>query len=411
MVGVLVVGVGGVRAQSGLPGDGNGDCKVDGVDFVILLNHYGQTTSGGPGVGDFSGDGKVDGVDFVILLYHYGWICQTVTTTPTRTPTPRPTATRTPTPTFGPSPTSPPVGSSCQRAYTATSVWNTKVADLGIGIHPDSALMIQNLSAAQNSSYFGSSPDVYAEPIYIVTNSTPNKAIVVSGTFSNVTNNDTTLTKSSGTFQVPIPDAAGASSGTDGHLLVINKDTGDEWGFWKAVQTSSTAWSSTNGYHYNINWDGVPPIGFTSRGAGFSYLAGVLRKCEVVSGRIDHALSYAYNYPCSQATCAARGYPYYVYPPATKSDGGGTSSYALPEGSRVYISPPATAAELTAWCGSDSACRIIEKALEEYGLVLSDGGGHPKLATEDNLTANWGTTLTANTPRNIPLSRFKVLAF
>lgn len=80
-----------------LPGDGNGDCKVDGVDFVILFNHYGLTVSGGVTVGDFNLDGKVDGVDYVILLNHYGQVCQTVTTTPTRTPTP--TATRTPTPT------------------------------------------------------------------------------------------------------------------------------------------------------------------------------------------------------------------------------------------------------------------------------------------------------------------------
>ncbi|MBU3935869.1 hypothetical protein KJ909_04290, partial [Patescibacteria group bacterium] len=48
-----------------LNGDANGDTKVDGVDYVIWLNHYGQTISGGVAVGDFNKSGKIDGVDYV----------------------------------------------------------------------------------------------------------------------------------------------------------------------------------------------------------------------------------------------------------------------------------------------------------------------------------------------------------
>lgn len=96
---LVAVLTGRVQAQGTLPGDANGDCKVDGVDFVVVFNHYGLPASGGVTEGDFNGDGKVDGVDYVILLNHYGWVCQTVTATPTRVPTP--TATRTPTPTLG----------------------------------------------------------------------------------------------------------------------------------------------------------------------------------------------------------------------------------------------------------------------------------------------------------------------
>lgn len=49
------------------PGDANGDGVVDGIDYVIWLNHFGQTVSG-PANGDFNNDGKVDGVDYVIWL-------------------------------------------------------------------------------------------------------------------------------------------------------------------------------------------------------------------------------------------------------------------------------------------------------------------------------------------------------
>lgn len=53
------------------PGDANNDNKIDGIDYVIWLNHYNQSVSG-PSNGDFNNSGKVDGVDYVIWLDHYG---------------------------------------------------------------------------------------------------------------------------------------------------------------------------------------------------------------------------------------------------------------------------------------------------------------------------------------------------
>ncbi|KKU02200.1 MAG: hypothetical protein UX52_C0009G0014 [Candidatus Amesbacteria bacterium GW2011_GWA1_46_35] len=114
-----------VRAQGTISGDANGDCKVDGVDFVVVFNNYGKPTGGGATQGDFSGDGKVDGVDYVILFNHYGQVCQG---------TPVPTATPTPTPTpVGPTPTPPPIvtgqgiwisSSEIAKLPTSGSAWN-----------------------------------------------------------------------------------------------------------------------------------------------------------------------------------------------------------------------------------------------------------------------------------------------
>ncbi|MBI3980978.1 hypothetical protein HY345_03180 [Candidatus Microgenomates bacterium] len=52
------------------PGDANGDGKVDGIDYVIWLNHYNQFTNRGRMDGDFNNppDGKVDGLDYVIWI-------------------------------------------------------------------------------------------------------------------------------------------------------------------------------------------------------------------------------------------------------------------------------------------------------------------------------------------------------
>lgn len=56
-----------------IPGDGNGDRKVDGLDYVIWLNHYqpGIQTNGGATVGDYNNDGFVDGLDYVLWLNNY----------------------------------------------------------------------------------------------------------------------------------------------------------------------------------------------------------------------------------------------------------------------------------------------------------------------------------------------------
>lgn len=84
-------------AQSGFPGDANGDGKVDGVDYLTWLINYGKSVSNGPVSGDFNSDGKVDGLDYIIWLNNYG-----KTATPTLTSTPSITP---------PSPTNPPIGS------------------------------------------------------------------------------------------------------------------------------------------------------------------------------------------------------------------------------------------------------------------------------------------------------------
>jgi len=55
-----------------VPGDANLDGKVDGVDYVIWLNHYNQNVSGANN-GDFNNSGVVDGADYIIWLNNYDY--------------------------------------------------------------------------------------------------------------------------------------------------------------------------------------------------------------------------------------------------------------------------------------------------------------------------------------------------
>ena len=59
-----------VKATS-VPGDGNGDGLVDGVDYMIWFTHYRQSVLGSSN-GDYNSSGYVDGVDYMIWFTNYG---------------------------------------------------------------------------------------------------------------------------------------------------------------------------------------------------------------------------------------------------------------------------------------------------------------------------------------------------
>ncbi|MEZ6073478.1 MAG: PQQ-dependent sugar dehydrogenase [Pirellulales bacterium] len=59
-----------------LTGDANGDFLVDGLDYLVWANHFGDDPAadppGAPANGDFNGDGRVDGLDYVAWAENFG---------------------------------------------------------------------------------------------------------------------------------------------------------------------------------------------------------------------------------------------------------------------------------------------------------------------------------------------------
>jgi hypothetical protein len=275
----------------------------------------------------------------------------------------------------------------CPRPYAASSPWNQPI--------PANARSLT--SKRLPAGFLSSDPTQYTYPVYTAPARLPAVTVRIDGVFSNVTGPTRLSRELHTTVRVPIPKGAQESAGSDGQLIVLRPSTGDEWGFWQLHHTGS-GWEATNGYHYNTRWSGVPPAGFGSRGAGMTYLAGLIRPCEIARGEIDHAIAFAYNYPS----------PAYVYP-ARKSDGSGDAATAFPEGTRLQLDPSLTDTQLAA-LGIKNDALVVAHALQKYGMFVVDNSGRAKIYFEDDRTARWLQNITADTVRPIPLSDFRAVA-
>ena len=135
----------------------------------------------------------------------------------------------------------------------------------------------------------------------------------------------------------------------------------------------------------------------------YPYLTGLVRPWEIAQGHVDHAIAFAYQSPSDSVIC-----------PATKSDGSASRASNMPEGARIQLDPtlnvddPAYSLTRTG--------KILARAMQQYGMILIDGAGHPKIYGEYQGSAGWNSTdpsalnyWTDKVVQNIPYSRFRVL--
>ena len=174
---------------------------------------------------------------------------------------------------------------------------------------------------------------------------------------------------------VPIPSSARPDPGSDGHLSIVDRETGCEYDFWQARRGPRGGWSASWGTRAALG-AGVLAGGLSARASGFSLQAGLITPAELRRGEIDHALVFHYPYT------RAGGF----VPPATQSDGRSRRPDALPEGARLQLDPALDLDELEL----EPYERTIARALQRYGMLLGDTGGavavfaaHPQGYGED----------------------------
>jgi hypothetical protein len=299
--------------------------------------------------------------------------------------------------------------SACERPYPDSSIWNLPLDWSIAKIHPMSDLMISAFFESQD--WIGADTSQYTPNVYWVTNGTPLVPVrLTKHRFRDAMNDQTLLYgEPADVVWVPLPLEARPANGTDGQLVVINTDTGEEWGLNKGQVDREGNWSAGGVYRYHIQSSGIPPEGFGQRGAGIGQLAGIVRRCEVDRGRINHAVTLAYDYPCQPEVCQRNAWPASI-PPFRKTDGRGDSLFDIPEGARLAIRPEISGQEISEVCAGIRGCIVWTLNMQEYGGFIVDNSDHPKTYAEGDATADWEPSMwTQNMLKNIPPDWYVVI--
>jgi hypothetical protein len=168
-------------------------------------------------------------------------------------------------------------------------------------------------------------------------------------------------------MQVKIPADARPAGGSDGHLAVIDQQSGWEYDFWQVQQKPS------GGGTLVISWGGRTRIdgdglGSPATASNFGLAAGVIRPSELAAGNIDHALFMVVR--CTNGTA--------VWPGDLTNPGRTCSEIGLPNdnapamGQHFYLDM--TDEQIDA-LKEPTWQKAILRAMAHYGMYVGDTGG------------------------------------
>ncbi len=205
---------------------------------------------------------------------------------------------------------------------------------------------------------------------------------------------------------VPLPASALPAGGTDKEVVVWQPSTGRLWELWRVVKEGGRWTACWGGEIENaMSSDGVFPAPFGAGASGLSLLGGQIHIEDLERGSINHALEVLL--PDTRSGT-------FVWP-ADRTDGESTASDAIPEGTRLRLSP---SLDLSALHLSPPALAIAS-AIQRYGMIVGDTAGDVALSAQDPtpLTSEGGanpydTLLPApyDTLDSVPWDRLEVIS-
>ncbi|MFC4592118.1 hypothetical protein [Sphaerisporangium corydalis] len=252
--------------------------------------------------------------------------------------------------------------------FSARGPWNTRLPR-NVPLAPNSQAIVDNIKLDKVNNYgsWAVNTDTYSTPIYQVGRRTPTQR----WSFSDCLNMPELGPVIAGSLAaVPTPPDMLASQGTDASVTIYQPSTDTYWDFWRAEKDAAGHWSACWGgkiEHYSKN-PGIfdNPLGATATGLPFG--AFTIRIEELRRGRIDHALNIVTVR--TRAGCTSW--------PATRNDGFAEGEDIPCEGQRFRLDPAFDVRTLTS-----PAARTIARAMQEYGLIMTDKGGALVTYAED----------------------------
>ncbi len=296
---------------------------------------------------------------------------------------------------------------SCGVPFASSGPWCTPLPS-SAPLASNSAAVVANIEADEKNNYgtFAINTDTYSSPIYTVPASTP----ATNWSFDDCQNKGS-LPSNFAPVLMGVPTAPGMvqSMGTDGEITIYDPTTDEEWEFWVASQTGgqwSACWGGTI-QHVSTN-PGIFPSGLGATASGLPLLGFLIRIDELQAGVIRHTL----NIETVRTQAGVFSWP------ANRTDGNTANADILMEGQRVRLDPTFDVTTLP-----NPAERTIAKAMQDYGMILTDTSGAVTMQAEDprpymaahNTTTNPYDAIFAGRQsyavlQDIPLSRLQVLA-
>jgi hypothetical protein len=244
--------------------------------------------------------------------------------------------------------------------FALSGPWNTKLpADVPLA--PNSAAIVANIAQDEQTNFgsWGLNTDTYSTPIFYVGRHTP----VQTWTYSDCQNLPQLAPVIADSLKnVPTPANLIVSQGTDEVTTIYQPSTDTYWDFWRAEKDASGHWSACWGgkiEHYSRN-PGIfkNPLGASASGLPLG--AGLIRISELQRGYIDHAIILVV--PRTQANCFSW--------PGNRDDGNTVGSDIPCEGQHFRLNPSFDVSTLYG-----PATQIIARAMQQYGLIVTDHGG------------------------------------
>ncbi|MFT3766845.1 MAG: hypothetical protein QM820_15210 [Minicystis sp.] len=208
----------------------------------------------------------------------------------------------------------------------------------------------------------------------------------------------------------PVP-ANGALEGETGyqcanngdcHLIVVNSSTNKLYEMWRANFSGSTfyggcatVWDLNKSYPASLRGDGC-----TSADAGGFPIAGLLVTAdEVAAGDVPHAVRFIL--PNNRI----RGGNVYVRPATHTTSATSGGANAPPYGVRFRLRADYPLTNLS------TGARVVAKAMQKYGIILSDGGNIALTFANDQFTTHkWSEVgITATSLSALKVTDFDVI--
>ena len=269
------------------------------------------------------------------------------------------------------------------RLFEAPNPWNTDVSTLPKSATSDG--IIQALAAAGGWG-FGSLRIDFSIEVLEANATTPFRTFTPTGDFYSPDCDHVP-------FPVPPGGALEGESGyectTDGdcHLIVVHRPTKTLYEMWRAnivgpsfMGGCGAVWDLTRAYPATLRGDQCT----SADAGGFPIAAMLFSADEVASGAINHAIRFIL--PNSRMRAG-------VYVRPASHAGGPTGGPSLPPyGVRFRLRSDFPLASLPT-----EGARVIARALQRYGMILSDGGNIALTAQSDRFTTHKWTEVGVDT--------------